>query len=506
MITTEVAVVGFGPVGAALSGLLGLHGIHVTVIDRDLDVFPLPRAAHIDHQGLRMLQELGCLDVLLPTMIRNPGLDFVTPDGRLLFQIPGNQASVSGLPASMYFHQPGFDKVIRGIAERLPTVDIRLGTEMIGLDAAADHAIIHARTIGGQALDIRAEWVIGCDGSWSPVREMSRMALEDLQFDEAWIVVDLILLRDIPTLPDRALNICDPARPITVIPIPNGRFRFEMMLLPGEDAVAMQQPASVLALLSDWVPADAVQVERSAVYTFHGLLAYPWRRGRVLVAGDAAHQMPPFLGQGMNSGLRDAGNLAWKLANVIRRQAPESLLDTYESERKPHVRKIVEAAVSYGRITCITDPVVAARLHNEWLSNPAPPREKLRFKLPPLSPGPLILEGGGGLFPQPVERGPGGMLDDLIGHGFFVLARDEGALGKSRRFWAETAGGLVMTYAELPPAYKMVRNWLDGRKADAVVVRPDHYVLAVTGNLDEVTAEVATILSAGAATASTRPA
>src|SRR5262249_23484228 len=160
-----------------------------------------------------------------------------------------------------------------------------------------------------------------------------------------------------------------PARPITVIPIPEGRLRIEMQMFPHEDADAIQQPEVVERLVADWAPPGSAAVERAAVYNFHGLVASRWRSGRALLAGDAAHQMPPFLGQGMCSGLRDATNVAWKLAHVILRNAPLTLLDTYEMERSAHVRTIVEAAVEFGRLTCITDPDEAAARDVQWLSD-----------------------------------------------------------------------------------------------------------------------------------------
>lgn len=172
-------------------------------------------------------------------------------------------------------------------------------------------------------------------------------------------MVDMLINDADSGLPEFALQVCDPARPHTLVPMPAPRFRFEFMLLPGEDPVAMQTPEAVAELTAGWLPAGAATVERSAVYTFHGLITTRWRSGRVLLAGDAAHQTPPFLGQGMCSGMRDAANLAWKLHAVLR-GADEALLDTYQQEREPAVRSIVQAAVDFGRIICTLDPAQAA--------------------------------------------------------------------------------------------------------------------------------------------------
>lgn len=485
----DVAIVGFGPIGATLASLLGRRGLRVVVIERDLDVFPLPRAAHIDHQSLRLLQELGCLEELLPRMIPNPGVDFVTADRQLLMRVPGDMPSVSGLPSSMYFHQPAFDRVLRRVAASIPEIDVRLGTEMLSLEMRDDGVVVSTRSADGRGGEVKAAWVVGCDGAWSQVRESAEITLQSLNFDEQWLVVDLKLQRPIPSLPDRAVTICDPRRPLFAIPIPDGRFRFELQLHDGEDPLRMQQPDRVHELLEEWLSPNDAEIERSTVYTFHGLVAQPWRVGRVFLAGDAAHQMPPFLGQGMNSGMRDASNLAWKLALVVKGQAPERLLDTYELERRPHVTQVIEASVTFGAIICETDPGRAAERDRKWLLQPEPPEQRLPFSLPSLVPGPLVIHGGGELFIQPPKAGLNGRLDDYIAGRFLVVARRPEQLGKAAEWWREF-GALVSTVDELPNCGGPVSEWLQRREADVVVVRPDHYVLAFNSSVDAITARV----------------
>jgi 3-(3-hydroxy-phenyl)propionate hydroxylase len=424
-------------------------------------------------------------------MIPNIGLDFITADGDVLLRIPGNQPSVSGLPASMYFHQPPFDRRLRASVAAMPTVDVRLGVEMMALEAFSDHVVLDVRDDVGVERQIRSRWVVGCDGAWSSVREIAGISLQSLNFDETWVVVDLIVRQNVETLPDRALNVCDPSRPTTAVPIPDGRFRFEVMVLPGENADELQQPANVLPLLAKWVTPESVEVERAAVYTFHGLLADPWRVGRVLIAGDAAHQMPPFLGQGMNSGLRDSANLAWKLAMVVNGQAAESLLDTYAAERGPHVREITASAIGYGRMTCTLDPIEAAERDRRLRSDPRPLTERLPFSLPPLLSGPLIRAGGGELFIQPALNGSVVRLDDRVGARFLVLGRTRKDIANSAEWWADELGAFVTTLDQLPEAATDLEQWLNRRSADLVVVRPDRYVMAANGDLAQITGEIA---------------
>jgi 3-(3-hydroxy-phenyl)propionate hydroxylase len=490
----DVAIIGFGPVGAVLAGLLGKRGLRVTVIEREHDIFGLPRAAHVDHTGLRTIQELGCLDLLLPTMLPNPGLDFVTGSGQLLIQVPGNQTSVSDLPASMYFYQPVFDRALRGVIAGMPNVSIHLGTEATGFRDEGDAVVVTARGPDGGTRQFTASWVVGCDGSWSPVRESLGIELEDLDFEERWLVADIMLGESRASLPARAVTVCDPARPFYSIPMPGLRHRFEFMLLDSEDAGRIQQPEVVDSLIRPCLGDSQADIERSAVYTFHGLVARKWRLGRMLIAGDAAHQMPPFLGQGMCSGIRDAANLAWKLHRVVRGMSPETLLDTYTLERRPHVATIIEAAIRFGRVICTVDPVAAAERDRAFLADPAPPAERIPFGLPVLEPGPLVLKGGGELFIQPSQPEGEPRFDDIVGERFLVVGRTREQLD-SASWWSEQVGAMVAPLEELGYAERALRRWMDVRKAGVVVVRPDRYVLAVGRDLGAITSEVSGILS-----------
>jgi 3-(3-hydroxy-phenyl)propionate hydroxylase len=487
----DVAIVGFGPVGALLAGLLGRRGLDVVVLERDADVFPLPRAAHIDHTGLRAVQEVGCLSEVLPSMIPNPGIDFVSPAGGLLMRLPADQPTWSGVPTSVYFHQPGFDGALRAAVAALPNVAVHLESEVVAIDQDSEGVRLRVRPTGDAPVpqEVHARYVVGCDGAVSPVREMVDLVLEDLGFHEQWLVVDLLLGEDAPDLEQRAVYVCDPARPHVVIPMPGRRHRIEFMLLPGEEPARMQEPASIDRVLGELVGPGTMTIERAAVYTFHGLVAESWRRGRVLLAGDAAHQMPPFLGQGMCSGFRDATNLAWKLDHVVRRGAPDSLLDTYELERGPHVREVVKRAIDYGALVGTIDPVVAAQRDRMLRED----HSALLFRLPPLLPGPLVLGGGGGLFGQPaVGSEP---LDDVIGQRFMVLARDAEALGSSADWWTDVAGAWVTTIDQLDDPDPSLLAWFDGQEAAVAVLRPDRYLLAVArGSLDEVTPDCRPLL------------
>jgi 3-(3-hydroxy-phenyl)propionate hydroxylase len=487
----DVIVVGFGPVGAVMTGLLGKAGLRTLVVEKDQSVFPLPRAAHVDHTGLRTIQELGCLDKMLPAMIRNKRLDLLDAERRLLARIPADQDSVSALPTSVYFYQPEFDSMLRSAAAAVRGVEVRLGTEMVDLKAHADHVGVTVVAKSGKRETLSAAWLIGCDGAWSPVREASGIQLKSLNFDEKWLVLDLGLNGPQPQLPvDHVIEVCDPSRPYLSTPISLGRQRFEFMLLPGEDPEVMIQDSVVRGLLAPWLTPDSYKIDRAAVYTFHGLVAERWRTGRVLLAGDAAHQTPPFLGQGMCAGIRDASNLAWKLARVIKADAPEGLLDTYEMERSAHAQQVIRSAIRIGKVICELDPLKAQERNRLLRANNSEIRAGLAFALPRLEQGPLILQGGGMLF---VQREIGGRRsDDVIGAHFLVLGRSEAALGCSAAWWRQALGARVATLAEFGDWG--LSEWLDRYNTNVVVVRPDRYVLGTAETLDQITDAVRDLL------------
>lgn len=500
-IRCDVAIVGFGPVGMVLAGLLGKRGIRVIVVEKDLDVFPLPRAAHIDHTGLRTLQEIGCLDEMLPRMLSNRGLELVNADLQPLIRLPGDQGSVSSLPASMYFYQPDFDRTLDRVVSAMHTVDVRRGIEMISLADDADAVVAQCvDRRSGEELHIRADWLVGCDGADSPVRESAGISLDSLGFDEQWLVLDLIDPSRREHVLDRAIQVCDPRRPHVANPIPGGRYRAEFMLLPGDDPERLQQPASIEKLLRPLFPDIRFDIERSAAYTFHGLVAEAWRERRVLVAGDAAHQMPPFLGQGMCSGLRDASNLAWKLARVVRGSVPDALLDTYEQERAPHVRAIVSSAVEFGRFVSTRDPQQAAQRDRRLLAGDD--TTALTFNLPPLPASRLVHQSGGALFPQPILE-DGVRLDDKVGDRFLVVARTREQLESLCATWQSFDGIEALTLNTSRAVRNRLASWLDRRDADIVFVRPDRYVMATGRNLREITAAVPTLLPSPNSTSKT---
>lgn len=468
----EVAVVGYGPVGAVLTGLLARRGVRVAAFERGPDVFTLPRAAHFDAEIARTFQLLGAMDAILPATRATTGMDFVDADGRVLmtFETEAHEAT-EGWPRSFMFHQPDMERALRARVAELPDATVHLEHEVLGIEDRGDHVALIVRDLRtGSERTITADHVVGCDGARSLVRTTMGTPLEDLGFDQPWLVVDGMLRRD-ADLPARPTQYCTPSRPATFIPSAGAHRRWEFMLLPGEEAATIETPERIRELIAPWIDPDAVEIIRSAVYSFHALIATGWRRGRVLLAGDAAHQTPPFLGQGMCAGIRDAANLEWKLTRVLRGTSDPSILDTYESERSPHVRAFIETAVSAGRIIQTLDPEEAAArdafLLDRTTERPPTPT------VPPIGPGlgdaadPRRIAR----VPQPVD-GDGSRHDDLLG--------DDLALVVDPSAWSglEPADRLEIERTLVVVASPLLSPWLADIGAVAVVARPDRHVLA----------------------------
>ena len=473
----DVAIVGLGPTGATLANLLGAAGLSVVVLEREAGVFPLPRAIHFDGEVLRILQGAGLREQALA--IARPGeqgMHFVNGAGETML-IRGGSAALGphGCANNYYFHQPELEAVLREGLTRFANVDVRLRSEVTGVAQDAEGATLAVREAGsGQTSTARARYVIGCDGARSPVRQHMGSAMLDLGLRQPWLVFDVVLRQPVD-LPAHTVQHCDPARPMTYCNVVGDRRRWEIMVLPGDDLEALVQPASLWRLVAAWVRPEQARLERAAIYTFHSVIARGWRQGRLLLAGDACHQTPPFLGQGMCAGIRDAANLAWKLEAVLARQASDSLLDTYESERAPHVRALIELAVRLGNIIQTTDPALAAERDAKFRAG----RPEI-FELPPqvLGEGAFDAQPGspaGRPFPQPRLQ-DGRLLDELLGRRSAVIGRHP-ALASAAPATVERWRRADAMVIDQPDA--TLRDWLDAQEAQAVILRPDRYIVGV---------------------------
>ena len=327
--------------------------------------------------------------------------------------------------------------------------------------------------------------LVGCDGARSLMRKALGTTLIDLGLHQPWLVFDVRLKTEVPSLPDHTVQHCDPARPMTYCNVTGNRRRWEIMLMPGDDPEQLVQPQTLWRLVSHWVTPEQADIERAVIYTFHSVIAQGWRKGRLMLAGDAAHQTPPFLGQGMCAAIRDVANLAWKLQAVLRGRAGDDLLDTYESERAPHVHAFIDLAVRLGDIIQTTDPE-AARQRDAKFKAGQP--EMFQFPAPRLGPGMWHGEDAavGRVFPQPLLR-DGQRLDARVGAQFAVIG-DAAVLNRvaadTRARWQDH--GVV----QVTDGGDELQAWLREHGVSAVMLRPDRYVMGVArtaGDLDAVT-------------------
>jgi 3-(3-hydroxy-phenyl)propionate hydroxylase len=351
-----VAVVGAGPVGLTVANLLGIAGVQVAVLEANEGLLGLPRAIAYDAETLRLFSQIGLLNDIKPGLIQNPHVRHLNARGRVLMQADLPACGPYGHSSLGTFYQPEFERVLlRGLA-RFDNVRVLFGHTVTNLVQGRDDAVLSIATRQG-ASTLRTKFVVGCDGGTSRVRDLLGARLIGSTYAQRWLVVDAIVKgHDV----NQISFYCDPSRPRVELPAIGDRVRWEFMQLPGETEEQLRNDGRIMALIAENTRYREVQIERRAVYTFHARVADRWRNGRGFLAGDAAHLMPPFAGQGMNGGIKDAANLAWKLSAVLKGLAAETILDSYEPERAPVVRKMVKVSRRLGAVIMPTSRGAAA--------------------------------------------------------------------------------------------------------------------------------------------------
>lgn len=499
----DVIVVGNGPVGATLGILLAQRGRQTIVLERRRRPYTLPRATSFDGETARLLAGCGTGPSLGRITEPATGYQWHSADGEVLLDIAFRAEGPYGWPDASTMHQPALEELLASRAAGLPGVTAVRGRQVVGIEEHDDRVVVTAEDEDGAARTYTARWVVGCDGANSFVRDHLDVPVTDLGFSYEWLLCD-VRLREPGTFVPTNVQICDPARPTTLVGSGPGHRRWEFMRLPGERAADLNREETAWRLLAPHgVTPDTATLLRSTTYIFQSRWAEQWRVGRVLLAGDAAHLMPPFAGQGMCSGIRDVVNLAWKLDLVMGGLAPEWLLDTYTEERRAQVHKSILSSVQLGRVICVTDPDAAAERDSTILAGrrgrgPAAPDPAL-----PLTEGLLHrrvdgspISPAGEVAPQGRIRGLGGtgLFDDVVGRGF-VLMLAQGAdagLDAEQSAFLKGLGTHVVTLlpedgtpqnmwvADVGGVY---RAFLARHGADAVLIRPDYYVYGAASGL-----------------------
>lgn len=485
-VNVDVAVIGCGPTGATLANLLALSGISVLVVDREPAVYPLPRAVHFDDESMRVFQAVGIADALAAQSRVNPGMRFVDEHDRLLLDWPRPvDVGMHGWHGSYRLHQPALETLLRESLSHHDCVRIELGVQLVSVEEDDEFVNLLLQNVATESqIQCTARFVVGCDGANSLVRHYVGAHMEDLGFRERWLVVDVLLHSEQPELGDHTVQYCSTRQPMTYCRNPGLRRRWEMAL-PAElsDAHALEENR-IWQTLKRWIQPEQAVIERKAVYTFKSELASRFRSGRLLIAGDAAHLTPPFMGQGMCAGIRDASNLAWKLAWCIRNPAHSfsRLLDSYQQERSPHVKQYINAAIQLGGLINSVDAKAVESLIE---SNDAEALRMASIK-PAIGDSDWVLElfdtthHQGAMCAQPCLA-DGTKLDDFTGYQFVFICRPELSAWGGLVPEGVAAGLVVLNTRDHPELEQL----LDSMHQNAVLVRPDRYVLSGMLTLDE---------------------
>ncbi|WP_190987826.1 bifunctional 3-(3-hydroxy-phenyl)propionate/3-hydroxycinnamic acid hydroxylase [Pseudarthrobacter sulfonivorans] len=497
----DVAIVGGGPVGTLLALLLGQKGYRVTIVEKWPEFYAQPRAVTFDHEIARILSSLGIDSENDPAIGVHDDIYFwKNAAGQTLLEVDWASMAASGWRTRYWFSQPDLEKRLREIAAALPTVELRRGWEATGLEEKEDGILLSgtARTPEGNVVaeQISARYVVGADGANSFVRKSLGLDFDDHGFSFDWLILDMIPKKPMHFSPS-AWQLCDPARPTTIVPGGPGRRRWEFMVLPGESPEELSSPESAWRLLEPWgVTPDDAELERSAVYTFQARWAENWRSGRGLIAGDAAHLMPPFAGEGMCAGLRDSVALAWRLDLILSDRASDALLDSYGEERKGHVRHYIDFSLELGKVICIADPQEAAERDRRMIAEHAA-SDGVPVDTDIASLGPGLWRAGdahaGELSVQGIVEANGarGRFDDVVGRGWTVLGRGISPaemLTERQREQLESLGGHCVrigapgTDCDVIDAEGTYTKWFDDLGINFVVVRPDFYVAATAAD------------------------
>ncbi|HYZ52054.1 MAG TPA: bifunctional 3-(3-hydroxy-phenyl)propionate/3-hydroxycinnamic acid hydroxylase [Streptosporangiaceae bacterium] len=514
----DVLVVGAGPVGLTAAIQLGASGWRVGVVERWPQPYRLPRAVVFDHEIARILASAGLAEDL--PALSEPAEDYEWRNGKgqTLLRLAFEDTSHSGWPFVSLFTQPRLEAALEQRARRTPGVDILRGWEAVDLaeDASAVRLTV-AESAGNEPVlrdgvrkhrTLRAAYLVGCDGTHSFVRSRMKTSMTDLGFHYDWLVLDVIPHDTGRVWSPRNLQVCDPARPTTVVSGGPGRRRWEFMRLPGETLDGLNQEDRAWELLQPYGihPGNAT-LERHTVYTFQARWADTWRQGRLLVAGDAAHQMPPFAGQGMCSGIRDAANLTWKLGLVLSGHAPDTLLDTYTTERRQHLHYAIQASMYLGQIICQADPAAAAERDARMLAELRKGGDPTTGLLVQNLTGGLLMSDADGAPLAPAGQlsrqgkvrfqGRTGLFDQTAGTGFTLLAAQDphDVLDQASLAWCEQVGiRLLRVTGDLTADGPGDVVDLDGvyrsHQAEsgqmALLIRPDYYVFGGAAQPDEV--------------------
>jgi 3-(3-hydroxy-phenyl)propionate hydroxylase len=498
-----IAIIGAGPTGLTLANLLGAYGVPCLLIERNASTVSEPRAVSIDDESLRTMQTVGLVETVMSETVTGYGAHYFSPRGRCFAKVQPTEEPF-GFPRRNAFRQPVLEAQLREALARFPHVTAAFEHELIDFEQDASDVRLRVRHAAGEH-EIACNYLIACDGASSPVRRKLGIEMSGSTFRERWLIVDL---ENSPVSSPHTKVFCNPKRPCIALPGPHLTRRYEFMLHDNERDADMLAPGTIAKLLREHEAAPESKIVRKVVYTFHARIADRWRDGRVLLAGDAAHLTPPFAGQGMNSGLRDAINLGWKLAAVARGELGPELLATYEPERRDHAWSMIGFALTIGRVMRPKNALDAfateqmfnllslwpkARDYVAQMRFKPPPRFEKGFLVPDGQPAKTTLVGR--MFPQPKVLTDSGekRLDDVLGPGFALLVRSPRAREIVPKLlqkpWSDLKPRIVVFGSEPIEDAETVRELTPNSRLAAysdhvLLLRPDRYVAACIPSAD----------------------
>ena len=490
----DVVIVGYGPTGMLAAILLGRAGHRVAVIERYRTLYNLPRVGIVHDDVLRMFQEVGCIDAIWPSTHFLPVYE-LAKHGQVLLSSEVAMNATHGWPEYISIYQPAFETELDRFARAEPAVEIFAGETAVGISEASDRVTLTVERDGATRV-IEGRYAIGADGGNSFVRAALGVTYENLGFDQNWLVIDAKEKNARPGLPAMR-QFCEPEQPgVTLFMGPHHR-RWSFMIFPDETAEDAVKPETVWRRLDrpEGATPDEYELIRVASYKFQSLYAERWRVGRVFLAGDAAHQMPPFLAQGLCSGFRDAHNLAWKLSLVLKGIATDALLDSYMAERGPNARATIVESMRVGQHVNERDPEKVRQRDAQLLALQAEKnrsggqKQLIAFRVPGFEAGFVARGGGAGAgagagdaFPQARVRQGGreGRFDDIAGIGFLILARgadpSRALSADDLAFWRKLGGKILRLDDDLIDSEGHYGKLMDEYGCDIIVKRPDHYI------------------------------
>ncbi len=469
----DVVIVGFGPTGGTLANLLALHGFSILVLEKEKSFYPLPRAVHFDDEVMRVFETIGITNTFLKHTIINKGTKFVDKKNRVILDWPRpREITENGWYPSYRFNQPDLERELRKKLKSYKKAEIKQSSSVKKIKNNKNDVDITFEDINSKKIfEIKSKYLIGCDGANSTTRSQMKTKMNNLGFTQKWAVIDLILNKDKKNLPDRTIQYSNPSRPATYCRNVGKRRRWEFAIKKTEKIEKILSDKYIWNFLKPWLKKKEARMERKTIYTFQSALAKKWKKGRIFLAGDAAHLMPPFMGQGMCAGIRDVSNLAWKISHCLKKKHDDKLLNTYQSERSTNVKEYIETTMRMGEFV---NAVGKSPITNN-ISEDSKGRKSMKSIKPKLGRGLGKPKDKfrGKIFPQFKNNGKN--LDIKFSKKPILVLSDKfkQSLSNKINFYRNKSNTNLSRY-------------LENANCEGLIVRPDRFILASIKNLKDV--------------------